>query len=122
MYTHWSLSGVDSDRLIPPFEDRPTLWGNILLEASERAFNAIPIFQLAGLIVTITRAIFGRTAAYIGPPGLSNASTLADAVEYAGIDSALCFPATLEDAAMRPDVLQKLSKLKFIVYTGGETY
>ncbi|PVI01075.1 acetyl-CoA synthetase-like protein [Periconia macrospinosa] len=119
VWTHWTLAGADTEQLTPPFEGRPTLWGNLLTKTSKRSFSALPMFHGAGLISAVTRACFGHTAIVIGPPGITTADTLARVLDHADIDSAFCDPTPLEEAATRPDIMEKLGRLKYVAYTGG---
>ncbi|CAI6332749.1 unnamed protein product [Periconia digitata] len=118
VWTNWTMAGIDSEHLISPSNGRPTLWGGILTQNSRRAFSALPVSQGSGLVSAITRVCYGNTTIVIGPPGLPSADTIAEMIDNADIDSVFCVPATLEEAATRPDILPKLGQLKYVAYTG----
>ncbi|PSN59431.1 acetyl-CoA synthetase-like protein [Corynespora cassiicola Philippines] len=119
VWTHGSLTTSDSHHLVPSIDSRPTLWGPIA-DATRRLYTALPIFHGAGVATGIMKACFNGTAIVIGPPGLATADTLAEMLEYADLDCIACLPITLEDVATRPDVLEKLGRLKYANYVGGQ--
>jgi acyl-CoA synthetase (AMP-forming)/AMP-acid ligase II len=113
---------TDSQHRVSPLHERPSLWGEVVLQPSGRNFNALPIFHGAGIAMGISQACFTDSVVVLGPPGLATADVFLDVMKYAGIDSASCVPVTLEEIATRPDVLEKLRKLRYITYVGGELY
>ncbi|KAF2182104.1 acetyl-CoA synthetase-like protein [Zopfia rhizophila CBS 207.26] len=112
------LLTTDSHHLVPPLDGRETLWGP-LFDNTRRSFSALPIFHGAGIASGTARALFTNTTIVLGPPGLATADTFDQVLEYANIDAANCMPITLEEVATRPDILAKLSKLKYLAYVGG---
>ncbi|KAF2643884.1 acetyl-CoA synthetase-like protein [Massarina eburnea CBS 473.64] len=118
-WTHWMISTMDSQNSVAPLDGRPCLWGETILQSSGRGFSALPIFHGAGIATAIARVCFSNSSVVLGPPGLATADVFAGVLDRAGFDSANCVPVTLEEIATRPDVLEKVRKLKHITYVGG---
>ncbi|KAF1962291.1 acetyl-CoA synthetase-like protein [Byssothecium circinans] len=119
VWTHWTISTMDSQHLIPPLDSRPCLWGDIVYESSNRTFSALPVFHGAGIAFGIAKACFSNSSVVLGPPEFATADDFAIILDQAGFDSANCLPVTLEEIATKPDVLEKLNQLKHITYVGS---
>ena len=116
--THWSINTTDWHHLVPPLDERPCVWGS-LFDKRRRNYLAYPITASSGIGAGITDICFNNITTVLGPPEQATAKTLEMMVQYAGIDSASCVPATLEDLAKHPEVLTKLRNLKHLSYVGG---
>jgi acyl-CoA synthetase (AMP-forming)/AMP-acid ligase II len=116
--THWSINTVDWHHLVPPLDDRPSVWGPFFDER-RRNYLAYPITASSGIGAGIADICFSNITTVLGPPEQATARTLEEMVQYADIDSASCVPATLEGLAKHPEILTKLRNLKHISYVGG---
>lgn len=120
VWTNWTLTSGDSHHLVPTLDGRPTIWGGIS-DSPNRRFSALPIFHGAGIATGVKSTCFNNTTIVLGPPGLATANVFDQILEHSSIDAANCLPITLEEIATRPDILQKLGRLKYITYVGGES-
>jgi hypothetical protein len=76
------------------------------------------MFDGVGLGAGVLEACFANSTIVIGPSS-AIADVLIDMIKYADIDVAYCLSTDLEELARMPDVLAKLTRLKFIRYFGG---
>ncbi|KAF2267571.1 acetyl-CoA synthetase-like protein [Lojkania enalia] len=118
VWTQAMLTLTDAHHLVSPLDGRPAVWGP-LFDSVRRSFNALPLFHGTGIAIGITKPVFNNTVTVLGPPDSATADIFDQVLEHGNIDSANCFPATLEEISTRPDILQKLGRLKYIAYVGG---
>ena len=117
--THWSMSTTDQHHLVAPLNGRPTVWGE-LFDARHRNYLAWPISSSSGIGAGITDICFNNITTVFGPPEQATVETMEQMIQFAGIDSASCVPATLEELSRRPDAMANMRGLKHIAYVGGE--
>lgn len=119
IWTQYSLSAAFTHRAIEPVDGRRTLWSGVF-DSTRRTFSALPVFHGAGIATGIRRSCYNNTTVVLGPPGLVTADVFDQVLEYGNIDAANCIPITLEEIAMRPDILAKIRGLQHVTYVGGK--
>jgi len=118
VWTHWHFTTSDTQNHVPDMDGRPSIWGGVTSTA-RRVYPGIPVFHGAGIVTGIVEIIYTGSTMVLGLPGLPTPDDLVQMIEYGRIDSAVCFPLTLEEVATRSDVLGQLHRLKHITFTGG---
>ena len=80
----------------------------------------MPFFHAAGVTnVLAVPAFLGTTTVVAPAEGLMNAGMVSEILDYGNIDVALLPPSLLEDLSESPLSLNRLSKLKGVIYGGG---
>ena len=123
--THGFVAALDASRRLPDHDDR-------LGARRARRFSwthpgptrlfcpFVPFHSVSGYAVMVSSVFGGAT--YV--PGFKNRLTSpADAprvLRYADVDSAFVDPGTLEEIAISPDAAELLTRMKLIIYSGGQ--
>lgn len=115
IWTHWAFTTVDAQRAVPDLDGRPSFMTKIF-DSCDRFFSGYPVFQGAGIIMSLTLAVYTRCTSVLGPPGLLTAAVLEQAIEHGRIDAANLSPVSLEDVAASASTLAKLQQLKFVTF------
>lgn len=119
---HSALRNIDAHHLIPPLEDgRETFCAHKgVMGTAERAFIAAPLFHGSGLTVGIAISVFIGKTSVLPPPGPITPEVFGKMIDHA--DAACCIPLTLDRISRVPAVVEKLDKLKYIIYVGGQCH
>ncbi|TGO61871.1 hypothetical protein BCON_0024g00750 [Botryotinia convoluta] len=87
-----------------------------------KAFSSFPAFHAAGIFINLFSALFQDIEIVLASPSVPVTSSLVDdMVEYAGIDSLMLAPSTVEELAFSSSSLELIQKknIKFICFGGG---
>jgi hypothetical protein len=118
-WTHWSISRSDNRYLLSSRDGELRL-DTPLPGTSKRIYCASSMFQGSGLVDGLREVCYNTTIVVLSRMQAVTTDSFSDMIEYADVDAATCMSCTLEDVAMRPDVLAKLDRLEYISYVGGQ--
>ncbi|MCJ1242991.1 hypothetical protein MMC30_000187 [Trapelia coarctata] len=115
---HGGLLTVDAHRAIKPFKGYE---GQLTaLENYKQLYCAFPPFHAAGIGGALLMPFYFELSLILPPAGRPmGADLLADLLDNVKVDAGFFPPSILEDVCDSPEILQKLKKIKYIVFGGG---
>ena len=91
-----------------------------IYQQSRRAYTSMPLFHTSGLNAGITWSLLlGVTLVYGAPHIVPNAVYADEMHRYAGVDASMGAPSIYEELSRDSDSLARLSKLNYVVASGG---
>ncbi|KLU92075.1 hypothetical protein MAPG_11022 [Magnaporthiopsis poae ATCC 64411] len=113
-----ALAIMDLSQIVPDFKGCQSMMWAAMSEA--RIFVPMPLFHAGGIYFTIMCSFFFEKPVALGFPDRPlTAQTLMEAIEYAGVATAMLPPAILEDMSYMPEGVAALAKLKRVAYGGS---
>ncbi|TKA77269.1 hypothetical protein B0A49_03507, partial [Cryomyces minteri] len=102
----------------------PDLNGYETIEKSRsngtRVYLGFPLFHAGGMILGVISSVYhGMTIVLADPDSPPTAATFSDIVDYGDINGAYVSPSALQDISKSSDAVEKLARLKFVLYGGA---
>lgn len=117
VHTNEMLARIDSWNLLKDVDGMTT---NRECLADKRMWVGLPIFHLAGSILTLPCALFFSTTPVLSPPtAIPNPSLFAQMAAHARLDGILLPPSVLEDIVRAPALHALLRPLRSICFCGA---
>ncbi|KAI9737185.1 MAG: putative NRPS-like protein biosynthetic cluster [Cirrosporium novae-zelandiae] len=114
----WSPAYVAT---IETFKLLPVDQGRTFVGATQnrRILSLIPAFHAAGMVYTMCPVLNDATVVLSHPDVPPTAEYISKLLDQGGIDGLISPPSILEDLTKIPTAVERLSRLKYIAYTGG---
>lgn len=110
-----SLNGLL--RHIPDCDGLPSLYN--VMSQSSRTYTGFRITHAGGFFFAI-RQIYQGVTIVVGGDDQASLRAIEGAIDYGRIDSAALVPNSLKEISESPRMLEKLSKLKWVISSGGK--
>ncbi|KAE9369012.1 acetyl-CoA synthetase-like protein [Stipitochalara longipes BDJ] len=115
-YTNGSIACYDAQRYMPE-EDGPMWWHLI---TGKKIFSPMPTLHVAGIFATLILPIFFDATVVLAPGSAPLTVDLVNQIHDLEIlEGGLYPPSILEEICKSEEALLKISKLKFVMFTGA---
>lgn len=116
-YPHGSVALNGLLRHIPEYDGLPSLYS--VMARSSRTYTGFRITHAGGFFFAL-RQIYQGVTIVVGSDDQGSMRSIEGAIDYGRIDSAALIPNSLKEISGSPRMLEKLSRLKWVISSGGE--